>query len=301
LRVFIVGSPSSGKRGLLKEAYGLLPVGMEDDEDAWAPPVDIIILPSGDGQTLKSLWTSNPVIRGHVKATCHNRELMDDINMSHQTPVSLFQNLTASWKDKDKRNTHHPQFLLQGLHLLTPENQGVLLEMILVEGGLSPSTQGTAPLFITVTSLPTETLLDKLPRFSGPMVYYVNLDVMKADPVLLEQLLLAKFKREELPPASKVSKLARILASSPRPYHDFKTLQRLRRSSDPDWEKRLDPILASPESDAWRLFDEHLGDLISDDVSEESHGDCASGCAARDEEDWDENNEGVYGEWMPWE
>ncbi|TEB24424.1 hypothetical protein FA13DRAFT_1739274, partial [Coprinellus micaceus] len=260
--VFITGSAGSGKRELLEQAYGHIPAGEEDGPlEGWMPPVDIIIVPDTDGVSLRSLWTPGAFGEGLGGVPCDNKDLMGKINLSPQLPTSLFQDWITCWKAKHKKNTYHPQFLLQGLHLLSPEHQAALLDVISSDVGQSGST-GRPPLFITVTSLPTATLAGRLRQFSWPGVYCVNLDGMKADVSILEGIL--PFQTHTVPQL-KIHKLARILAASPKP---ARHLKRLIDHLDHDWkgwENRLGPILAAPESEAWRLIEEHFGEIPSDD------------------------------------
>lgn len=269
--VFIIGPPGSGKRELLREAYRLHPAHSDDEAGTlrgWAcPVVDILIVPTMDGLSLRSMWTSGsveePAGAGEGPA-CDNKELMGKINLSHQIPVSLFQDWAGCWKKKDVRNTHHPQFLFQGLHLLSPEHQDVLLDLISSERRQSQST-ARRPFFLTVTSLPTEMLARGLPHLSGPGVYYIDMHAWKPDNAVLEGFF-ASWPDQKLPlPPFKLSKLARILAASPRSSSHIKKLLRLRHSPDAQWENRLDPILAAHESEAWLLIDEHLADIVTDE------------------------------------
>ncbi|TEB24410.1 hypothetical protein FA13DRAFT_1797280 [Coprinellus micaceus] len=265
--VFIIGSAGSGKRKLLEEAYKLLPAGREDSPlEGWMPPVDIIIVPDTDGVSLRSIWT--PGAFGHpcINTPCNNTDLTGKINLSCNIPASLFQDWVACWETKHEKNTYRPQFLLQGLHLLSPEHQAALLDVISSDIGQSGST-GRLPLFITVTSLPTATLAGRLRQFSWPGVYYVNLDRMEADVSLLEQILF--YSIHHIPP-SKIHKLARILAISPKPARHLKRLIDHRKHNWEGWEDRLDLVLAAPESEAWRLIEEHPGEIPPDDEGGES-------------------------------
>ncbi|TEB31202.1 hypothetical protein FA13DRAFT_1791499 [Coprinellus micaceus] len=260
--VFITGSAGSGKRELLEEAYKLLPAGREGGPpEGWMPPVDIIIVPDTDGVSLRSLWTPGAFGEELGGVPCDNKDLMGKINLLEQFPAPLFQDWIACWETKHEKNTYHPQFLLQGLHLLAPEHQAALLDIISSHAGQSDST-GRSPLFITVTSLPTATFASRLGPLPWPGVYYVNLDGMKADVSILEGVL--PFQTHTVPQL-KIHKLARILAASPKPARHLKRLINHQRYNWEGWEDRLDPILAAPESEAWRLIEEHFGEIPSDD------------------------------------
>jgi hypothetical protein len=208
------------------------------------PPVDIIIIPDTDGMSLKSLWTPGTFGQPYLDTPCNNTDLTGKVDLSYQIPTPLFQDWIACWKAKDRKNTYHPQFLLQGLHLLLPEHQVALLGAILSHAGPSDST-GRPPLFITVTSLPTVTLASRLLQFSLPGVYYINLDGMKADISLLEGILLNILKTDDIPPL-KIHKLAHVLAASPEPAFYLKRLRVQVENNPFQWEKYLDPILAAP-------------------------------------------------------
>jgi hypothetical protein len=161
------------------------------------------------------------------------------------------------WKAKHEKNIYHPHFLLQGLHLLSPEHQAALLDVISSHAGQSDATR-RPPLFITVTSLPTATLASRLRQCSWPGVYYLNLDGMKVDVSLLEVILSNQTAAD---PQLKFHKLAQILATSPKPAcHLQRLIDHWYHDSD-GWENRLDPILAAPESEAWHLIEEHFGDI----------------------------------------
>ncbi|TEB24389.1 hypothetical protein FA13DRAFT_1739237 [Coprinellus micaceus] len=263
--MFVVGSAGSGKRELLAETYRLLPAGKESGSpEGWMPPVDIIIIPDEDGLSLRFQWTQGSFSGSYAAlAPCSNEDLTGKIDLLHQVPVSLFQDCIASWKARHENNTYHPQFLLQGLHLLLPEHQAALLDVILSNVGPSRS-MGGCPLFVTVTSLPTATLASRLRRFSWSGVYYINLDGMKADVSLLQSTLLHQFP-DDAPPL-KTHKLARILATSPKPARHLKMLidHWQHDWNWTRWEKRLDPILAAPEPEAWRLIEEHFGGTFLD-------------------------------------
>ena len=108
------------------------------------------------------------------------------------------------------------------------------------------------PLFITVATIPTKTLAGRLRQFSWPGVYYLNPDGMKADVSFLEEILLQRiqpFSTSPVPPY-KIHKLARVLATSPKPARDLKRLLDHYDYDRRGWEARLDPILAAPESEA---------------------------------------------------
>lgn len=108
-------------------------------------------------------------------------------------------------------------------------------------------------------------LAKRLPHLSGPGVYYVDMHTWKPDNAVLEGFF-ASWPDQKLPlPPFKLSKLARILAASPRSSSHIKKLLRLRHSPDAQWENRLDPILAAHESEAWLLIDEHLADIVTDE------------------------------------
>ena len=130
--VFIVGSTGSGKRELLQESYRVLRAGLEDGPlEGWMPPVDIIILPDIDSMCLRLVWT--PGAFGSIfdaSIHCTNRLLTGRIDLSQNIPASLFQDCIARWKAKHEKNTYPPQILFQGLHLLSPEHQGMLLDVI---------------------------------------------------------------------------------------------------------------------------------------------------------------------------
>jgi hypothetical protein len=127
---------------------------------------------------------------------------------------------------------------------------------------------GGLPLFITVTSLPTATLASRLRQFSWPGVYYINLDGMKADTSLLEAILLGYVPHDL--PRFRIRRMARILAASPTPARHLKRFINLQRRDFGAWGKRLDPLLAAPESEAWRLIEEHFGDIPLDDEGSEN-------------------------------
>jgi hypothetical protein len=160
----------------------------------------------------------------------------------------------------------------------------MLLEMILSDPGLG------APLFVTITSLPTATIASKLASSPDLVAYYINLDAMQADPALLERLLSLRWTKDTLPtplPSHKLSKLARILSRSPSPHYHLKRLSWVmchqpgrpipngQQRGIGAWERNLDDILAAPESEAWRLIDEHNleGPFENKgDVSDDSEG-----------------------------
>jgi hypothetical protein len=279
--VFIVGSPGSGKRDFLNDTFLRI--------DSKEPPVDIVIVPESDGLSLKSRWITGPMSRpeycnknpgGFSDVSLNSfkdEELTGNIALPLQNKVPLFQNWAACWRAKNESDAYHPHFLLHGLHALSPEHQGVLLDTILSEGGLSQPTGGP-PLFVTITSLPTWTLADKLRHFSGTSIY-INLDDMKVDPALLEAIIVTQILEENLPPPRKVSKLARILASSPRLGHHLETIRPHLQTLRPHFhakppllpihdylqcENCLGIILAGPESEALRLIDEHFGESPPD-------------------------------------
>jgi hypothetical protein len=280
--VFITGSAGSGKQELLEEGYRLLPAGREDGPpEGWMPPVDIIIVPDTDGVSLRSIWTPGAFGHSYIDTPYNNTDLTGKINLSCNIPASLFQDWVACWETKHEKNTYHPQFLLQGLHLLAPEHQAALLDLILLDTRQSDST-GKPPLFITVTSLPTATLAGRLRQFSWPGVYCVNLDGMKADVSILEEILLHWM--DDIPP-SKIHKLARILTHSPKPARHLKRLIDHWDRDEDGWEDCLDPILAAPESEAWRLIEEHFGEILSDDEGGESG-----------EEEWESDEDQSSGE-----
>ncbi|TEB31211.1 hypothetical protein FA13DRAFT_1791503 [Coprinellus micaceus] len=256
--VFITGSAGSGKRELLEEAYKLLPAGREDGPpEGWMPPVDIIIVPDTDGVSLRSIWMPGAFGHSYIYTPCNNTDLTGKINLSCNIPASLFQDWVACWETKHEKNTYHPQFLLQGLHLLSPEHQAALLDVISLDTRQLDST-GRPPLFITVTSLPTATLAGRLRQFSWPGVYCVNLDGMKADVSILEEVLSIQ---THTVPRLKIHKLARILTHSPKPARHLKRLIDHWYHDEDGWEDCLDPILAAPESEAWRLIEEHFGEI----------------------------------------
>jgi hypothetical protein len=100
-------------------------------------------------------------------------------------------------------------------------------------------------------------------------VYYINLDGMKADASLLEAILLGYVPFDL--PRFRIRRMACILAASPKPARHLKTLIDHRRKDFGAWGKRLDPILAEPEdSEAWRLVEQHFGDISSGNEGGES-------------------------------
>jgi hypothetical protein len=259
--VFIIGSAGSGKRELLEEAYELLPAGEENGAlEGWMPPVDILIVPDKGGLGLRVLWTLGAFSKESPWVPCNNKDLTGHVKLSPHIPTSLFQEWITCWRAKHEKNTYHPQFLLQGLHLLSLEHQAALLDVI-SSHVRQPTSIGRPPLFITVTSIPTATLASRRHQFSWPGVYYVNLDGMKADVSLLDDTLL---QMVVIMAPSKIHKLARILASSPKPARHLKRLIDHWDRNWKTWEDRLDPIFAAPESEAWRLIEEHFGDIPSD-------------------------------------
>ena len=305
--VFIVGSPNSGKKELLREAYDCLPATYSDRPQRWMPAVDIIIMPENDGLSLRSLWTpvSAPFATLASRLPCNNEELMGEIHLPHggQIPiVSFFQRWAARWRTKHKRNTYHPQFLVQNLHLISLEHQQMLLDMVLPPPGLAPSPE-TPPLFVTITSLPTATIASKLAGPPDLGVYYIGLDAMQADPALLErQLAQIRSTRDASSvalPSHKLSKLARILSYSPSPHYHLKMLScswGIRHETSrtvpigqqrevTTWEGNLEDILAAPEPEAWRLIDEYL---LEEPYGDEGDvGDCSEGLDYDDERDSD--------------
>ena len=186
-----------------------------------------------DGMSLRSLWTPGAFSDYH-DVLCDNQDLTRRIDVSHNIPTSLFQDL----------------------HSLSPKHQTTLLDLILCATGPSRSTE-EHPLFITITSIPTATLVSRLRQFSWPGVYYVNLDGMKADVSILEQTL-SNHIYPHIPPL-KIPKLAQILAASPKPARHLKRLLGHWRQGRDGWDDRLDLVLAAPESEAWRLIEEHFG------------------------------------------
>ncbi|TEB24377.1 hypothetical protein FA13DRAFT_1797263 [Coprinellus micaceus] len=258
--VFITGSAGSGKRELLEEAYRLLPAGKEDGPpEGWMPPVDIIIVPDTDGMSLRLLWMPGAFGEG-FDAPCDNKDLMGRVTLLPQLPASLFQDWIRCWMAKHGKNTYHPQFLLQGLHLLSPEHQAALLDIIVSHAG-PPDSTGRPPLCITVTGLLTLTLASRMRESSWPGVHYINLDGMKADVSLLENIL--SWKVGMAP--SKNYKLAQILETSPKPARHLKRLLDHWWHNRDGWKDRLDTILAAPVSEAWQLIEEHFGEIPSDD------------------------------------
>ncbi|TEB31214.1 hypothetical protein FA13DRAFT_1732664 [Coprinellus micaceus] len=273
--VFIIGSVGSGKRELLEQAYDLLPPDKKSGPlEGFLPPVDILI--DTDGLSLRSQWTPGSFAEFYgAPVPCNNKDLTKRVDLGNMPP-RLFQHWITCWNAKHVNTVHHPQFLLQGLHLLPPEHQAALLDEILSHAGQSDST-GRPPLFITVASLPTETLASRHCQLSRPGVYYVNLDGMKADVSLLERTLFqwVQYVRPP-PPPPKIRKLARILAASPQPARHLKSLFKHWTDDRGEWQRRLDPVLAAPEAKAWRLIEVHFGDIPPDDEGGESG-----------EEDWE--------------
>jgi len=96
---------------------------------------------------------------------------------------------------------------------------------------------------------------ERLRNPSGSGIPFLDLDAVRLDPAILEGVLLRGRAEERLPLLP--HKLARILAKSPTPCHHLEKLVHF-LNSEPKWEGRLDPILAGPESEAWRLIDDHF-------------------------------------------